>query len=112
MRFAFVTDELPVQGVAGHLAFNAAIIEWLVASGHEVVILLLRPRFRLPVVRYGMVQVVGPEVIGWRGYLVSVQPAEVARIMARYLAGGLAVALGNFLRRRGRAPKHGMVDAV
>jgi hypothetical protein len=26
VKFAFVTDELPVVGVAGHLAFNAAVL--------------------------------------------------------------------------------------
>lgn len=112
MRYAFVTDELPVAGVAGHLAFNAAIIEWLVAGGHEVVILLVRPRFRLPVVRYGVARVVGPGVVGWRGHLVSIRPAEVARILARFIAGGLPRGLANLLRRHGRAGRYGVVDAV
>lgn len=109
---AVVTDELPVVGIAGHLSFNAAVIEWLQAGGHEVVILLVRPRFRLPVARYAVAPVVGPGIIGWRGHFLSIRPAAMARILARYIAGVMPAGLGNLLRRRGRAGRYGVVDAV
>jgi hypothetical protein len=112
MRFAFVTDELPVAGVAGHLAFNATILGWLRSQGHEVVILLTRPRFVLPIQRYGVVPVYGPGVKDWRGFLISYRVSDVAPILARYVLGKLPAALATLLRRRGRVRRYGLVDAV
>jgi hypothetical protein len=112
VRFVFVTDELPVAGVAGHLAFNAAVLGWLRDQGHEVVVVLVRPRFMLPVQRYRVGPVMGPGVVGWRDWLVSYRPADVAAILARYLVGRLPASVGARLRRRGRAGRYGVVDAV
>jgi hypothetical protein len=111
MRFAFVTDELPRPGLAGHLAFNHAVIEWLRGSGHEVTVLLVRPRLRLPVERYD-VAVDGPRLLAWGGRVVAASPADAARILARYVAGRLPGWLGAVLRRRGRAARYGAVDTV
>jgi hypothetical protein len=112
VRFAFVTDELPVAGVAGHLAFNAAILDWLLAQGHEVVVLLVRPRFVLPVRRYRVVPVVGPGIVSWRNVLVSYRPGDVAAILARFKVGRLPASLAGMVRRRGRSGRYGAVDAV
>jgi len=112
MRFAFVTDQLPRAGMAGHLAFNHAVVAWLRGCGHEVVVLLVRPRLRLPVERYGLAEVMGPGLAVWGRHVAAVAPADVARILARYVAGGLPGWLAAGLRRRGRARGYGMVDTV
>ena len=60
MRFAFVTDELPRPGTAGHLALNFAIIEWLRGLGHEVEVVLVGRRLPRPVERYGCLLYTSP----------------------------------------------------
>jgi len=105
MRFAFVTDELPRPGMAGHLAFNHAVVAWLRGSGHEVVVFLVRPRLRWPVERYGVAPVMGPGLVVL-GSRVVVAPLGAARILARSAAGGLP----GWLRPRARG--YGAVDTV
>jgi succinoglycan biosynthesis protein ExoO len=112
MRFAFVTDELPRPGLAGHLAFNHAVVGWLRAAGHEVVIFLVRPRLRLPVERYDLAPVSGPGLAVWGRYIVAAGPRDVAGIVSRQVLGRLPGWLAAGLRRRGRARKYGLVDTV
>ncbi|OYV39820.1 MAG: hypothetical protein B7Z81_02825 [Acidocella sp. 20-61-6] len=112
MKIAFVTDELPRPGSAGHLAFNAAVVEWLRARGDEVLILLVRPRLRWPVERYAGFEVTGPGVISWRGWVVSVAPRAIAAILTRRILSALPVRLAKLLRNRGRSAQYGVVDAV
>jgi succinoglycan biosynthesis protein ExoO len=110
MRFVFVTDELPRAGAAGHLAMNHAIISWLLAGGHEVVVLLLSGRLRWPVERYGVAAVAGPSVFCWGGYLVASVPAAVG-ILARRVTERLPGPLVRILRPA--AMRHrGGADAV
>jgi len=112
MRFAFVTDELPRPGSAGHLAFNHAVISWLRGLGAEVTVVLVRPRLRLPVERYGEAPVAGPGLGFWGGHVFAPRPFDVARIMSRHLLGHLPGWLAGFIRRRGRAAEYGLVDTV
>jgi hypothetical protein len=112
MRFAFVTDQLPRSGLAGHLAFNHAVVAWLRGCGHEVVVLLVRPRLRLPVERYDLAPVIGPGLAVWGRHVVAAAPSDVARILARYAAGGFPGWLAALLRRRGRELRYGVVDTV
>jgi hypothetical protein len=112
MRFAFVTDQLPRPGLAGHLAFNHAVVAWLRGAGHEVVVLLVRPRLRLPVERYDLAPVMGPGLNVWGRHVVAAAPADVARILARYVAAGLPGRLAALLRRRGQGRDYGVVDMV
>jgi hypothetical protein len=112
MRFAFVTDELPRPGLAGHLAVNHAVIAWLRGGGHEVTVLLVRPRLRLPVERYDVAAVDGKRLLVWGRHVVAGAPGDAARILARYVAGRLPVWLAAAVRRRGRAAHYGAVDTV
>jgi hypothetical protein len=112
MRFAFVTDELPRPGSAGHLAFNHAVISWLRGLGAEVTVVLVRPRLRLPVERYGEAPVAGPGLRFWGGHVFAARPIDAARIVSRYFLGRLPVWLSGAIRRRGRAAKYGLVDTV
>jgi hypothetical protein len=112
MRFAFVTDQLPRAGLAGHLAFNHAVVAWLRGCGHEVTVLLVRPRLRLPVERYDVAPVIGPGLAVWGRHVVARAPADVARIISRQLASGLPGWLTAWLRKRGRAGRYGVVDTV
>jgi hypothetical protein len=112
MRFAFVTDQLPRPGLAGHLAFNHAVVAWLRGCGHEVTVLLVRPRLRLPVERYDVAPVMGPGLAVWGQYVAVASPADVARVLARYMAAGFPGWLAAVLRRRGRELRHGLVDTV
>src|SRR5919199_1423989 len=65
---AFVTDEVPRPGQAGHLAVNHAILSYLAARGHDIVV-LVRPRLPWPVQIYGRaldpgrIGVVGPGLL-------------------------------------------------
>jgi hypothetical protein len=112
MRFAFVTDQLPRPGLAGHLAFNHAVVAWLRGCGHEVVVLLVRPRLRLPVEHYDEAPVMGPGLAVWGRYVAVTAPADIGRIMARLVAGGLPGWLAAVLRGRGGMPGYGVVDTV
>jgi hypothetical protein len=112
MRFAFVTDELPRPGLAGHLALNHAIVAWLRGCGHEVIVLLARPRLRLPVERYDVAAVDGPGLVVWGRYVVVAAPVDAAQILGRYVVGHLPGWLSGAMRRRGRAARYGLVDTV
>jgi hypothetical protein len=112
MRFAFVTDELPRPGSAGHLAFNHALIAWLRGQGHEVVILSVRARLRLPVERYDFGPVAGRGMVSWRGRVFAGSVGGLAGILSRLGVGLLPASWGVALRRRGRAGTYGTVDTV
>jgi succinoglycan biosynthesis protein ExoO len=112
MRFAFITDELPRSGLAGHLAFNHAVIEWLRGGGHEVVVLLVRPRLRFPVERYDVAPVEGLGLTVWGRHVVAAAPRDAARILGKYFVGRLPGWLGVVLRRGGGAGRYGSVDTV
>jgi hypothetical protein len=90
MRIAFVSDELPEPGVAGHLLYNHAVLTWLAGLGVEVVVVLVGMRWARPVVRYRLFPVVGPHV-GRRGEWVFVRSGR-----------GLARVVGRAVRRRVR----------
>jgi hypothetical protein len=112
MRFAFVTDKLPRSGSAGHLSLNHAIVEWLRAGGHEVTILLSRPRLRWPVERYETAPVAGPGVGSWRGYVFAASVGGVISILAQNILNRLPAATTEVLRRKLRRRSYGEVDAV
>ncbi len=112
MRFAFVTDELPRPGVAGHLAFNAAVTEWLRTQRHEVVVVLVRPRLKWPIERFTSGQVVGRGVVFWRGWVVCYRLRDVVAILAQRILAALPAWLAAIMRRRGRGQQYGVVDAV
>ncbi|GLR67215.1 hypothetical protein GCM10010909_18960 [Acidocella aquatica] len=107
MRVAFITDELPRPGTAGHLALNFAIIEWLQGLGHEVEILLVGHRLPRPVEGYALAPVAGPHVRGFGGYVVAVSPRVIVRSVARALLRRLPATLAAKIR----AARHG-ADAV
>jgi succinoglycan biosynthesis protein ExoO len=91
MRYAFITDELPRPGFAGHLAMNFAVVSWLRDLGHEVVVVLVGARLALPVVRYGVATVVGPRVRGVAGLVVAGSPLAVSDVAARAVLRRLRV---------------------
>ena len=109
-RYVFVTDELPRPGEAGHLAMNHAIVAWLAARGHEVTVLLNRPRLPRPVFSYAgvldrrRVRVEGRGLLSFPGVVAA--PAAAPRIVARRLVpksvrrrayGGVDEVLGRFI---------------
>ncbi|GGG41151.1 hypothetical protein GCM10010964_30940 [Caldovatus sediminis] len=114
----FVTVELPRPGEAGHLAGNHAILSYLVARGHEVVLMLARPQMPWPLQRFGRaldpdhVRVEGPGLVGGRGWVATVAPRHAARILARRAIGILPGPARERVRRRARAGDYGVVDAV
>jgi hypothetical protein len=112
MRFAFATDELPRPGSAGHLAFNHALISWLRGLGHEVVILSVRARLRVPVERYGFGPVVGRGLVEWRGRVFAGSVGGLAGVLGRLGVGLLPAGLAGAVRRRGRRAAYGVVDSV
>ena len=103
MRYAFVTDVLPRPGSAGHLAFNHAIISWLLGLGHEVVVLLTGVRLSAPVERYELAPVVGAHVLGARNYVAARSPGSIAGILARAAVRQFP----NGLATRIRGTRHG-----
>lgn len=107
MRIAFVTDELPRTGTAGHLALNFAIIEWLQNLGHEVEVLLVGHRLPSPVERYELAPVRGPHV---RSFGVHVVAAS-ARVMLRSITRALLRRLPATLAGKIRVARQG-ADAV
>jgi len=112
MRFAFITDQLPRPGLAGHLAMNHAIIAWLRSKGHEVTILLLRPRLRSLVVRYDTADTLGIGLIHWRNYIFLTSWRAALAILGRNLLEKLPLNAGSALLRRVGAKRYGGADAV
>jgi succinoglycan biosynthesis protein ExoO len=108
MRFAFVTDELPRAGLSGHLALNHGIVEWLRSDGHQVTILLTRPRLNWPAARYSGAEVTGPAIRTWGDLVFTNSPAAAMAILARHILAWLPAVL----RRNARARRYGVVDAV
>lgn len=104
---AFVTDELPRPGSAGHLALNHAIIDWLQSQGFAVTILLTGARLAAPVQRYGIAPVIGPHVTGFGQHVAALSPKTALGISLRALLRRLPPRLSAQLRRA----RHG-ADAV
>ncbi len=98
MRFVFVTDELPAPGLAGHLALNHAIIEWLQGAGHEVVVLLVGARLSGPRTRYTLAPVVGPRVKTLGNHVFPASPRTALRVAAKAGLRALPAALAARLR--------------
>lgn len=103
---------MPRPGEAGHLAYTHAILSHLSASGHDVTVVLARPRLPGPAQRTQGLRVVGPGLASWRGWVAATRPADIARITARAALGVLPSPLGEALRRRGRSGDYGGADAV
>jgi len=96
---AFVTDELPRPGAAGHLALNHAIIDWLQQEGFAVTILLTGSRLAWPVQRYTKARVMGPHVTQLGPYLGTLSPLTALGISLRALLRRLPPPLAARLRR-------------
>jgi succinoglycan biosynthesis protein ExoO len=96
---AFVTDELPRPGAAGHLALNHAIIDWLQQEGFAVTILLTGSRLAWPVELYTEARVTGPHVTQFGSYLGAISPPTMLGIGLRALLRRLPPALAARLRR-------------
>jgi succinoglycan biosynthesis protein ExoO len=112
MRFVFVTDELPRSGSSGHLALNHGIIEWLRRDGHQVTILLTRPRLNWPLERYSGAEVTGPAIKSWGNLVFTNSPAAAMTILARRILARLPARITAVLHRNARGRRYGMVDAV
>ncbi|OYV26584.1 MAG: hypothetical protein B7X08_01440, partial [Acidocella sp. 20-63-7] len=98
MRFAFVTDELPRPGAAGHLAFNHAILDWLREAGHEVTVLLAGTRLAFPAERYGLTDVAGRHIRLFRQRVLPGSPGAILAGLARGALHRLPAALRSGLR--------------
>jgi succinoglycan biosynthesis protein ExoO len=96
---AFVTDELPRPGSAGHLALNHAIISWARTEGFAPTILLTGARLTWPVERYEAAPVLGPHVRQFGPYLAVTSPLRILRLLTRGLLGRLPGWLTGRLRR-------------
>lgn len=95
----FVTDELPRPGSAGHLAFNHAIISWLVTQGHRPHILLTGKRLAWPVMRYGAIPLAGPHIQQIGPYVTAISPTTAGPILARAALRALPASMAQRLRR-------------
>ncbi len=115
-HYAFITDEIPRPGEAGHLAVNHAIIDFLVTRGHRVTVFLGRARLPWPVQRFArffdprQVHVAGPGLVSLPGAIAA--PGAAPRILLRQALTALPAALRKRLRTRARAGEYGTVDAV
>ncbi len=115
-HFAFITDEVPRPGEAGHLAMNHAIVHYLATRGHRVTVLLARPRLPWPVQSYAAyldpqrVRVEGPGIVALHGRVLA--PKAAPRILARKALATLPATLRERLRTRARAGEYGAVDAI
>ncbi|MGE4482380.1 glycosyltransferase family 4 protein [Acidocella sp.] len=96
----FVTDELPRPDAAGHLALNYAILSWLRAEGHEVVILLTGMRLVSAVERYDLVRLTGPHILRVGPYVTPSSPIAAARTLARQMLRRLPAPFAARLHRR------------
>jgi hypothetical protein len=85
MRLAFVTDELPRPGMAGHLALNHAIITWAQAQGHDVKILLTGTRLASPVTWYPLAPVAGPHFFSLGHFIFPKTPCALITATARLI---------------------------
>ncbi len=103
MLIAFVTDELPRPGAAGHLALNHAIITWAQSEGHEVRVLLVGSRLPAPVVQYGIAPVVGRHIAALGPYLVPRQVRPAVGLMLRYGLNILPQPIVSKLKKRRNA---------
>ncbi len=93
--------------MAGHLALNAAIIEFLLGLGASVTVLLVGSRITAPILRYGLASVAGPNITSISGIIFAKSPAGIAQIAAKAAIKRLPPRLATRLR----ATRHG-ADAV
>jgi hypothetical protein len=112
MRFAFITDELPRPGMAGHGAMNHAILAWLRGSGHQVIVLLVRPRLHRLFQRYETAKVSGIGVRQWGSVVFTTHLQAGFGIFARLALAKLPVGLGTSLHKRLRIKQYSHADAV
>jgi succinoglycan biosynthesis protein ExoO len=103
MRFAFVTDELPRPGTAGHLALNHAILAWLREAGHQVTVLLVGTRLSSTAERYDAT-VAGPHIRIFQDRVVPASPAAVCAGLARGALKRLPARLSAALRAARNRP--------
>jgi glycosyltransferase involved in cell wall biosynthesis len=94
------------------LAYNFAILSFLAGLGHDVTVVLARPR--LPGLRQetGGLKVVGLGLRSGNGWVAVARPKDALRIFMRGALALLPDALGEKLRRQGRGGEYGDVDAV
>jgi hypothetical protein len=115
-RIVFVSDELPVPGVAGHLALNHALLNFFLAQGCDLVLLLSEAGLPACAVRMsrlfdpGHVEVRGPRLRTLGDYLLAT-PVSAAGIMARHVLARMPSDMRS-LARRLRQPSRKDVDAV
>lgn len=92
-HFAFVTDELPRPGSAGHLAYNHALIDHLATRGHGVDLYLTRPRLPSPVTRVPRAlagrQISGPNLTQAGEFLIATEPRAAAAALVRAVLPGI-----------------------
>jgi len=112
MRFVFVSDELPRPGMAGHGAMNHEILAWLRGAGHDVSVLLVRPRLHRLVQRYETASVSGIGIQQWRDLVFPIDLKAVFGILARTALEKLPAGFGTSLRKRLRIKHYGQADAV
>ena len=103
---AFLTDELPILGRAGHSTYNRRILQYLEKAGHEVHIVLTQPRFHSLCLNlaehydspYTHLHAAG--CIRYGEYYVLASPQEVFRYLTRRLIIALkAFRVLKFFRR-------------
>ncbi len=102
---------MPAAGAAGHLSVNEAIISWLHSLGHQVDILLTRPRLNWPwqpIDRRFTVAGIG--LFTRTGWAIAHRPRDVSRIIGRRILKQLPAPLSRSLRRTQR--EYGGADAV
>jgi len=95
MRLAFVTDELPRPGTAGHLTSNHALIGWAQTQGHDVKILLTGTRLASPVTLYRLAPVTGPHVCALGPFILPRTARALITALARFLFKKLPQSLVN-----------------
>lgn len=115
-RIVFISDELPVPGVAGHLALNHALLNYLLSQGCDIVLLLSEARLPACAVRLSRlfdpahVEVRGPHLRTLGDYLLAT-PVSAAAIMARHVLARMPQDVRR-LARRLRHPTEDRIDAV
>ncbi|MDB5593890.1 MAG: hypothetical protein JWM36_851 [Hyphomicrobiales bacterium] len=115
-RIVFVSDELPVPGVAGHLALNHALLNFFLARGYDLVLLLSGAGLPACAVKMSAlfdpahVEVRGPRLRTLGDYLVAT-PVSAAGIMARHALAWMPSDMRSLVRRL-RQPSHESIDAV
>ncbi len=85
LNLAFITDELPAPGRAGHLAYNHALISHWRAQGHHITLFLTRPRLNRLIVPRPDISVLGPRLFSIGKHLIAAEPRTIANLIRRTL---------------------------